>query len=66
MTKRKPLPARVYPAGFFSEPVRAWKGMRFEAQIVVSPKTGRFETDFERVNRIRETGGWGTLYGTPQ
>lgn len=58
MTKRKPLPAKVYPPGFFSEPVRAWKGMRFESQIHVDPRTGRMETDYARQNRIREASGW--------
>ena len=60
MTKRKPAPAVTYPPGFFSEPVRAWKGMRFESQIVVSPKTGRMETDYERQERIRLSSGWNT------
>lgn len=58
MTKRKPLPARQFPAGFFSEPVRAWAGMRFESQIHVSQRTGRFETDFERSQRCLNSGGW--------
>ena len=60
MTKRKPLPAKVYEPGFFSEPVRAWTQMRFESQIVVSPKTGRMETDYERQERIRLSSGWNT------
>lgn len=58
MTKRKPVPARTFPPGYFSEPVRAWKGMRFESQIHVSPRTGRFETDFERSQRCLNSGGW--------
>lgn len=58
MTKRKTLPAKVYPPGFFSEPVRAWRSMRFESQIHIDPKTKRFETDYARKNRIRESSGW--------
>jgi len=60
MTKRKPLPARTFPPGYFSEPVGAWTQMRFESQIVVSPKTGRMETDYERQERIRLSSGWNT------
>jgi hypothetical protein len=32
--------------------------MRFESQIHVSPRTGRFETDFERSQRCLNSGGW--------
>ena len=60
MTKRKPLPARTFPPGHFSEPVRAWRVMRFESQIHVSQRTGRMETDYERQQRIRESSGWNT------
>ena len=60
MTKRKPLPAKVYDPGFFSEPVGAWTQMRFESQIVVDPRTKRMETDFARQQRIRLSSGWNT------
>lgn len=53
--------ATIYPPGYFSEPVRAWKQMRFEPQIVVSRRTGRMETDFERQQRIRQASWWNTL-----
>lgn len=53
---------RVYIPGYFSEPVTAGAGFppRFESQIVVDPKTKRFETDFARQQRIRESSGWNT------
>ena len=49
-----------YPAGWFTEPVRAWKQMRFEPQILTDPRTKRLETDFARQERIRKAGGWNT------
>lgn len=58
MTKRKAQPAPTFEPGYFTEPVRAWKGMRFESQIHVDPKTKRMETDYARQNRIRESSGW--------
>lgn len=58
MTKR--AAARYFPPGWFSEPVRAWTQMRFTPQIVVSKRTGRFETDYERQDRIRQASGWNT------
>lgn len=61
MKHRKPLPARAYQAGYFSEPVRAWTSMRFEPQIVVNRRTGRIETDFERAAQIRGTSGWNSI-----
>ena len=60
MTKRKPLPARTFPPGYFTEPVGAWTQMRFESQIVVDPRTKRMETDFARQQRIRLSSGWNT------
>ena len=62
MTKRKApattTPEVGYEPGYFSEPVRAWAQMRFESQIHVDPRTKRFETDYARQQRIRESSGW--------
>lgn len=55
------MKTKTYPPGYFTAPVRAWKGMRFESQIRVDAKTKRMVTDYERQQRIRESGGWGTL-----
>jgi hypothetical protein len=51
----------THPAGWFSEPVRAGFPPNFESQLHVDPKTKRFETDYARQQRIRESSGWGTL-----
>ena len=62
MTKRKatatPQHEVGYEPGFFSQPMRAGFPPRFESQIHVDPKTKRFETDYARQQRIRESSGW--------
>ena len=57
---RKPVAASNYAPGSFSEPVTRGAGFPpgFVSQIHVSPRTGRFETDFERSQRCLNSGGW--------
>jgi len=57
MTKPKQKPPAVYPAGFFTEPVRAWTQMRFVPQIRVD-RTGKYETAYSAAMRTRAAGGW--------
>lgn len=66
MTKRKPLPEVTYRPGFFSEPVTSGAGFHpgFVSQIVVSPRTGKMESDYERQSRIREASGWTAINWT--
>lgn len=57
MSKRT-TPQKTYAAGHFSQPMRDGFPPRFSPQIVVDPKTKRFETDYARQQRIRESSGW--------
>lgn len=67
------LPAREYPPGHFTEPVRAWAQMQFVSRLVpylISPKAGRTPTPAEMDARAASGSGWGgggalALPGTP-
>jgi hypothetical protein len=39
---------KVYPDGYFLEPVRAWKQLQFVSQIKIDPRTRRFASEFAR------------------
>lgn len=62
--KRAPTPARDYPAGFFTEPVRAWAQLRYEGPLTMTAGVhgeARFADMAKRGRRkANEDGsGWG-------
>lgn len=72
--KRAPTPARDYPPGFFTEPVRAWACLRWDGPLTMSAGGGggRF-TDLAQRGRRKATAdgsGWGRgtvmMPGTPK
>lgn len=53
-------PAKEYPEGFFTEPVRAWAQMQFESKICkqIDKNTKRFKNDFQISAQLRKQSGF--------
>lgn len=63
--KRAPTPARDYPAGFFTEPARAWKCLRWTGSLTMTADVhgGSRFTDLAKRGRKKanaDGSGWGT------
>lgn len=48
----------IYPDGFFTDPVRAWKQLAFVSAIQIDPRTKRYATDFQLAQKCRQAGGF--------